>query len=53
MDFDKVKVYFLIHNSLIISELWKSGAEGSRTLVQLWDKLYLLHAYFSIDFREI
>ena len=29
------------------------GAEGSRTLVQLWDKLYLLHAYFSVNFREI
>lgn len=28
------------------------GAEGSRTLVQLCDKLCLLHAYFPINCRE-
>jgi hypothetical protein len=28
------------------------GAEGSRTLVQLCDKLCLLHAYFPINFRD-
>ncbi len=28
------------------------GAEGVRTLVQLCDKLCLLHAYFPFDFRD-
>lgn len=29
-----------------------SGAEGSRTLVQLCDKLCFLRAYFPIGFRD-
>jgi len=29
-----------------------SGAEGVRTLVQLCDKLCLLHAYFPINCRD-
>lgn len=29
------------------------GAEGVRTLVQLCDKLCLLHAYFPINFRDM
>ena len=29
-----------------------SGAEGVRTLVQLCDKLHLLHAYFPINCRD-
>ena len=52
---------FLTNNQVIIDLQKKGngfdafpfcGAEGVRTLVQLCDKLYLLHAYFPISCRD-
>jgi hypothetical protein len=50
---NKKKVPFLNEKWGDSSITPSSGAEGVRTLVQLCDKLHLLHAYFPINCRDL
>jgi len=47
----KKKSAKIIEISRILNKI--CGAEGFRTLVQLCDKLCLLHAYFPINCRDL